>query len=95
MRLTQVEGNIAKNEDGSVLCQQRDASNRYRMFCVLYPTDSITPGSINGKGQAYVEVTPFNAGTSIERTVMRTRDAHGNWLGLGKVNLPGLAIPAD
>ena len=95
VRLTQVEGNIAKNEDGSVLCQQRDASNRYRMFCVLYPTDSITPGSINGKGQAYVEVTPFNAGASIERTVMRTRDARGNWLGLGKVNVPGLAIPAD
>lgn len=95
VRLTKVEGDVAQNDDGSVRCQQRDASNRFRMSCVLYETTSITPGVLNGKGQADVKVSPFNtAGDDFNRQ-LRTRDAHGNWLGLGKVNLPGLAISAD
>lgn len=64
------------------------------MRCALLDTPDLQQ---NWKGSATIRVNPFYRDVSegYPSFYVRTRDRHGNWLGLGKVNLPGLAIPAD
>ncbi len=91
VRLNRMEGNEAVNDDGSVRCTNLPARGPNWVRCIW----SRYIGSVNSKNHADFELRPFGRYGNQAAILMQTRDSHGNWLGLGKVNLPGLAIPAD
>ena len=91
-RLTRVEGAVAKNDDGTVQCKRDSSDPRPNgMNCVWSLSPDAASTAENEWGRASLSIHPFHRETS--GTTLRTRDRHGNWLGLGKVSLPGLAIP--
>ena len=97
LRLSKVDGLIAKNDDGTIQCRQRDATYRYRMTCFWNDKPNVALDNMfDLKGYVDVDVNPFNrSGGNDSPSLLYTRDRHGNWLGLGAVKLPGLAIPAQ
>ncbi|MBF5005189.1 hypothetical protein [Diaphorobacter caeni] len=93
MRLTRVQDGLAMNDDGTVQCYRNTSLSPYFMRCALLPSPNIHQNWI---GSASITQSPFRWGAAEDSdAIARTRDRHGNWLGLGAVNLPGLAIPAD
>ena len=94
IRLTRVVNGLAMNDDGTVQCYQGVGSAvSYSMTCALLPTPNLQQ---EWMGRAdIVKLNPFHRNVRSYDLIMRTRDRHGNWLGLGKVGLPGLAIPAN
>lgn len=93
VRLVRMEGRFALSADGRVQCfQPIQREDPYKMTCAyLLATDRFD----NWLASASIQVGPFPrvAVPSYGDFSRRTRDQHGNWLGLGVVNLPGLAIP--
>ena len=95
VQLSRVEGRFAMNADGTVQCYQEIPRLKlYSMRCALL--DPANPGQ-SWKGIADITVNPFHRDVTSGSTAtfLRTRDQFGNWLGLGAVKLPGLAIPAQ
>ena len=92
MQLTHVENNIAQSQDGLFQCYTGNSPTPNRMGCAWLPTPSMAQ---EWTGSAGVIVTPFHREDASSDSLLRTRDRHGNWIGLGKVNLPGLTIPAE
>ncbi|QNP47297.1 hypothetical protein [Diaphorobacter aerolatus] len=95
VKLTQIVRGDAVNAEGTVRCmqepQRRDPNS---MLCVLLEP----PVEANRwRGTARITVNPFHRNTAetYPSFFVRTRDRHGNWLGLGTVSLPGLAIPTN
>ena len=92
VRLTRVAGEFVLNDDGSIQCTRKWANQPLKLQCALL--DMENPQG-PWKGIADIEIRPFDRGSTSERLIARTRDQHGHWLGLGAVNLPGLAIAKD
>ena len=95
VQLTRVEGRVAMNADGSVQCSQDSPRLKpYSMRCTLL--DTANPGQ-SAKGTIHISANPFHRDVAFDfnTSYLRTRDQFGHWLGLGDVNLPGLAIPQN
>ncbi len=92
VRLTRLENNIAMSDDGLVQCYGATSQYPNQMRCALLPSPNLAQ---NWTGMADVRLNTFHRNEEGYDFIMRTRDQHGNWLGLGKVDLPGLAIPVD
>ncbi|GAB2476720.1 hypothetical protein GCM10027082_30070 [Comamonas humi] len=73
--LTQVVGDEARSEDGSIRCSRPDPVFPSRATCVWHR------GGFTS--QAYLFQEPGNRSGS----VLQVRDRHGNWMGLGNVPL--------
>ncbi|MPM05476.1 hypothetical protein SDC9_51766 [bioreactor metagenome] len=97
VRLTRVEGQYAKNDDGTVQCARSPfgVAEQYRMLCVWNLEPDAKFDLMKWWRRGEVTIHPFNREKDLVPYTPRTRDRHGNWLGLGAVNLPGLAIPAN
>ena len=95
LRLTRIEGEFAKNDDGTVQCRRWHTTefNEYSMYCIWHESPDAAYDSWPWLFRAEVQLVPFQRDASTP--TLRTRDRHGNWLGLGAVNLPGLAIPVN
>lgn len=92
IRLTRLEDNIAKTSDGLTQCYGATVLSPRTMRCALLPTPDLFQDWLT---HADVELNPFHRNMQSSNLIMRTRDHHGNWLGLGPVRLPGLDIPAN
>ena len=92
VRLTRLVDVFAMNDDGTVQCYWQSTAFLNKMRCALLPSASIFQDWI---GSATVTVSPFHRNDEDSDYLIRTRDQHGNWIGLGVVNLPGLTIPQD
>ncbi|MBF5005192.1 hypothetical protein [Diaphorobacter caeni] len=97
VRLTRVDGDVAKNDDGTVQCKRNDSgqSGNYKMLCLWNESADAKYDPMKWWRRAEMEIHPFLREVAHSKPVLRTRDRHGNWLGLGAVSLPGLAIPQD
>ncbi|MBF5005190.1 hypothetical protein [Diaphorobacter caeni] len=93
-RLTRLEDIFATNDDGTVKCYVSTPSEPDGLRCAWLPSPNISQAWL---GSASLTISPFQRKTNPNAPDMlyRTRDQHGNWLGLGAVDLPGLAIPQD
>ncbi|MPM05477.1 hypothetical protein SDC9_51767 [bioreactor metagenome] len=87
VRLSRVDGLFVTNEDGTVQCYRARPTT---LRCALLPSNNINQP---WTGSADINIRPFDRGPEEGDLILRTRDRHGNWLGLGAVNLPGLVIP--
>ena len=92
IQLTRVQDGFAMNDDGTIQCYGAPAGDPNWMRCGWLPSPNINQNWIGG---AEMTVNPFHRNAEGYDMKLRTRDRHGNWLGLGKVNLPGLSILAD
>lgn len=96
IQLSRVEGDRVKNQDGTVQCLQRDRSKPYSISCTWNEKPDAPFDPVIGLiGHTDIGIDPFNHHHTHHRTLLHTRDQEGNWLGLGKVNVPGLSIPED
>ena len=92
VRLSRIENNIAMSGDGLMQCYGATLQLPNQMRCALLPSPNLAQDWV---GMADVRLNVFHRNEEGYDFVMRTRDQHGNWLGLGKVNLPGLSIPEN
>ena len=95
VQLSRIEGRYAMNADGTVKCSQSiPRLDPYAMHCELRGKTEL--GQVENRS-ADISVNPFHRDLtpSAGPYFLRTRDQYGHWLGLGAVNLPGLAIARD
>ena len=93
VHLTRVQDIFAMNDDGTVQCYRDPwVKDLYWMRCAWLPSPNIHQ---NWLRSASVSTDVFNRYPKDDAPDMKTRDRHGNWLGLGTVNLPGLSIDND